>query len=242
MLLETVNHAWLYSRLLTFHLSAYLLQPPQRCRVLATICHAPAADDPQTAAVLDYFRRQPLPDTVAWNFVEMPRRELCRRAIGRNRCCLASRADYVLLGDIDYIFGPGALDAAAEAMAAATACGPKIMYPIYTLASRDHAAGDAEIERVTAPGIVDLTAGYYSPQRLKTAIGGAQWIPGDFARKRGYLPQHRRFQRPADAWKRTFEDRVFRAASGLPVVGLEVPNVYRIRHSKRGRFDIGVQL
>lgn len=239
--LQTVNHVWKYWRLATLHLSALALHPPQACRVICTICHAPAADDPQTAAVLRYFGAL-LVENVRWDFQEMPARELCRRAIGRNRACLASRADFVLLGDIDYIFGPGALDAAAEAMPAACRDAPAIMFPREILSSIDHARGDAEIARVQRPQILDLDPAGYAPVRQPRAIGGSQWFPGDFARERGYLRDSRRYQRPADEWQRTHEDRIARMASGLPSVAIDVPEIRRVRHSVRGRFDIGVEL
>lgn len=237
--LQTVNHCWRYWRILNLHLSALALHPPQRCRAVCTICHAPAADDPKTAAVLDYFADLQI-ENVRWDFREMPAPELCRRAIGRNRVCLASRADFVLLGDVDYIFGPGALDACAEAMVAHGA--PAMFYPHSVLSSTTHVAGDAEIARVGRPQIMPLDPEAYVRVKMPRPIGGTQWCPGDFARKRGYLPNHSKFQSPANVWRRTFEDRIFRMQSGLDRKAIDVPNVYRIRHGLRGRFDIGVEL
>lgn len=242
MLLETISHCWLYPRILAFHLSAYLLHPPQRCRVRVTICHAPAADDPATAETIAYFRQQPLPDSVAWNFLELPRRQLCRRAIGRNIACKQSPADFVLMGDVDYIFGAGALDACAVQMPRICAEGPRLMHLGYVSQSIDHAAGDAEIARVSCPQVIELTHEAYRIKGLARAIGGCQYIPGDFARDRGYLSDSKRFQRPTDEWRKTRCDVAFRSWSGLESIALHIPNVYRIRHGMRGRHDIGVQL
>lgn len=240
--LQLVNHCWNYWRLATLHLSQLCLHPPQRCRVICTICHAPAGDDPNTAAVLAYFSMLQI-ENVKWDFFEMPARDLCRRAIGRNIVCQSSKADFVLLGDIDYCFGAGAMDAAAEQLEGTLdSRGPAIMFPREIKQSIDHACGDAEIARVDRPRILDLSGELYQTTELRTAIGGAQYIPGDFARKEGYLPRSRRFQRPAEVWVRTFCDRAFRRWSGLPVVAIDVPQVYRVRHSTRGRFDIGVEL
>lgn len=240
--LELVNHCWKYWRLATLHLSQLALHPPQACRVTCTIVHAPAADDPATAAVLDYFGGLQI-ENVRWNFMELPQPELCRRAIGRNRACLASKADFVLLGDIDYCFGPGALDAAAAEMHKThTAGGPALMFPREILQSRDHACGDEEIARVDRPKILDLTPASYAPVQTRLGIGGHQYIPGKFARERGYLSNSRIFQRPVDTWQRTRCDVAFRQWAGLRSVRLGIPGIRRIRHSVRGRTDIGVEL
>ncbi len=239
--LELVNHCWNYWRLATLHLSQLALHPPQACRVTCTIIHAPAADDPRTAEVLAYFSGLSI-ENVRWNFTELPREQVCRRAIGRNIACKASRADFVLMGDIDYCFGAGALDAAAAEMTRACRREWMLMHPREVWQSIDHARGDAEIERVDRPRLLELTPERYVQVGMPRAIGGAQYCPGDFARKRGYLPESRRFQRPADTWVQTFDDRVFRYSCGMPSTAIEVPNVYRTRHSRRGRFDIGVEL
>lgn len=238
--LELVNHCWLYWRLATLHLSQLALHPPQACRVTATIIHAPA-DDPSTAEVLAYFAGLQI-ENVRWNFMELPREQVCRRAIGRNLACKASRADFVLMGDIDYCFGPGALDAAAVEMSRACRREWMLMHPREVWQSRDHAAGDAEIARVDRPRLLELTPERYEKVPQPRAIGGTQFCPGDFARSRGYLPESRRYQSPAEHWVRTHEDRVFRYACGMPSTAIEVPNIYRVRHSARGRFDIGVEL
>jgi hypothetical protein len=241
--LELVAHCWHYPRLACLFLSALALNPPRTCRAIVTICHAPPADDPATWRMLAYFAGAAV-DNVRWNWLQLPAPEICRRAIGRNRAALASRADFVLFGDIDYIFGAGALDAAAAAMPAACANGPRLMFPREILASAEHVDGDAEIARVdpAAPALVDLAPERYVPVRRTRGIGGCQYVTGDFARKRGYLSDSRRFQRPSGVWVRTTCDTAFRRWAGLDSVPIEMPGVYRVRHSKRGRVDIGVEL
>lgn len=240
--LQVVAHAWRYSRLLALHLSAFVLHPPQKCRAVATIFHAPAADDPKTAAVLEYFAARPPPAGVTWDFRELPPPRLCRRAIGRNLACVDSPADFLLMSDVDYIFGAGALDSAALALAVANAIKPSLCFPRSVLSSESHALGDAEINRVVDPDVYRLSSRGYVPTRMRFAIGGCQWIPGNFARERGYLRESRLFQRTAKQWVRTKCDVAFRRWANLPSVALDVSGVYRVRHSKRGRTDIGVEL
>jgi hypothetical protein len=239
--LECVAHCWRYSKILSYFLSAIALHPPRACKLIATICHAPAADDPKTAETLAYFGAMPVP-SVTWNWLELPVPMLCRRAIGRNIACHRSTADYVLMGDVDYIFGAGSLDAAAVAMPAACFNGPKLMYPKIVNVSRSHEDGDAEIAAVDCPQLIEVAPERYIRSSLNRAIGGSQYFPGDFARERGYLSNSRLFQQTADRWVRTKCDVAFRRWAGLQSAPIEMPGVYRIRHSKRGRTDIGVEL
>jgi hypothetical protein len=234
--LEYVAHNWRYERLLTLSLSSFVLHPPKTCRVKVTICYCP--EDEPAVRVLDYFAGLPPVENVRWNWMPMDAPRLCRRAIGRNIACKESTADFLLLSDIDYIFGPGALDVAAAKLAEANASGPKLCWPRKIRASVSHEDGDAEIARVTEPGVYDLK-GNYEPSILVAAIGGCQWIPGNWARERGYLPNHPRYQQPSEIWQRTYCDKNFRRQSGLPEIPLRIPNVYRCRHSSAGRFQVG---
>lgn len=246
MHLNVVSHAWKYHRLLTYHLSAFLLYPSARTPTTVTIFHAPRADDPATSATLDFFREQPRPASLAWDFRELPIPQLCRRAIGRNMAALTCppSVDAVLFSDVDYIFAAGpdgtpAIDAAAAALTAAWTSGPKICFPRELMSSIDHACGDAEITRVEKPGVYEMTPDRYQATKLDRAIGGAQWVPGDFARERGYLNGIKKWHRPAATWKRTFEDRSWRGWTGLESVAVDVPGLHRIRHGLRGRTNIG---
>jgi hypothetical protein len=237
-LLEIVAHAWRYERALTFHLSALVLYPPAHCRALAVIYYAP--DDLPVIDTLNFFARLPRPSSppaVEFDFRPLAPELLCRRAIGRNMAARETRADFVLFSDVDYLYGPGALDSAAEKLAEANQNGPKCCYSIYLQSSIDHAAGDAELARVDRPQVIAVDPSQYEPQRLVTAIGGSQWIPGSLAREKGYLSDGHRYLRPVDTWQRTFCDAAARRNWLAPIVGLEVPNVYRLRHSLRGRFD-----
>jgi hypothetical protein len=236
MILECVSHCFCYDRLLAYHLSAFALHPPERCRVQATIYFC--TSDKPTCETLDYFARLSIAN-VTWQFRELEQSRLCRRAIGRNHAALASTADYVLYSDVDYLFGPGALDAAAEQLRIANTSGPAICYPQEILVSGSQEAGDVDIERVTKPGLYEIDATQLVPRAQPRAIGGSMWVPGEFCRQRGYLSDCPKWQRPAGEWKRTFCDTAFRGWSGLPSRAIPVPNVWRIRHSAYGRTHRG---
>lgn len=234
---EIVSHCWQYSRLLTYQLSGFVLHPPANCNLTVTVFHA--AEDDDTRRTLDFFAALS-PPRVTWNFLAIERPRLMRRAIGRNLACKATAADWVLMTDCDYVFGAGAIDLIVDGLRFA---GQSVLGHVREhSASTSQADGDAEIERVTGPDVVGVDPSRYSPSRLARAIGGSQFVPGDWARVRGYLPNSRRFQRPAGEWQRTFEDTSFRRTCGLPQFAIDCPAMYRIRHSQRGRFQRGVKL
>lgn len=250
--LGMVSHCWNYSRLLCWQLSSLYLYPPREISVEAIIFFCP--DDRRTVAVLEWFARHAvasgLNSLVKLHPWPLDQRKLCRRAIGRNLAFKASRADWVWATDVDYLFGPDCLDAIPSAMAAIA--GP-LAFPRFTNRTATQEIGDELIERVTEPGLYTLpvddsgkgdpAAGLWEVERNHRAIGGIQIVNGDVARREGYLPDSRRFQRPADRWMRTFEDRAYRAAIGAGRgEAIDLPNLYRLRHGKRGRFDVGVQL
>lgn len=258
--LELVSHCWRYSRLLLLQASSLILHPPDPAKlsIIHTIFYS--REDAETVAMLHWLQRQQWPASVKWRHWPIETERLLRRAIGRNEACHDTKADWIWLADVDYLFGPGCLDALPEQLA--NVAGP-LAYPRYAMRSPTDPAGDELIESVLLPPDsadgdgsridgcdcrlrdVDYAAGEIETTRR--AIGGVQIYRGDVARDRGYLSDSPRWHRPADRWRRTYEDRAFRGwlgdgngeVRGEPV---ELPNLYRVRHSKRGRFDIGVRL
>ena len=243
--IEVVSHCWNYSRLLTHQLSAFALYPPTKCDVTATVFYSP--DDADTVRVIKFFDGMPIPK-VTWNFRPLETPKLLRRAIGRNMAALWSNADIVMFTDCDYIYREGALDTIVEAMQGGENTDKRIGYVRRHRASISHELGDAEIAEVNVHDRMhayDVVLDRYEPSKLTRPIGGSQIVFGNFARVHGYLPHSRRFQRPAGEWKRTFEDRAYRGycnGLGMDDFPIDCPAVYRIRHSKRGRFDVGVKL
>lgn len=240
---EIVAHVWNYDRLATLFLSQLVLHPP-KTPTLVTICWS--EEDRRTGEVISFFAGQlPESSVVQLRPYAMPTPSLLRRAIGRNDRARATTADWVLFADIDYLMGPGAIDAiVAEMTAADYRQGTCLCFPAVAGWS-SQADGDALIESVTQPAVTPVPPSVFSSKAMPRAIGGTQWLPGDAARLLGYLPAGHRFLRQAKIWRRTFEDRSARnywAKNGVPAVKIDVPNVWRIRHSKRGRFDVGIRL
>jgi hypothetical protein len=231
-LIEIVSHCWQYAHLLAYQLSSFVLHPPTRARLRLTVFHA--AEDTRTQALLQYFGGIEAPG-VAWNWQPLPRTELFRRSIGRNRVARSTDADWVWFTDCDIVFHRDCIDTLADRLQG----------------RRDYLAYPKE-ERVTAmlaetdpvliaerdrPKVIDIDTSQFTllpnPPRAK---GAYQIVHGDVARQCGYCEQLRVFQQPAARWAKTYEDSAFRWLLGTPGVGLDVPGVYRIRHVQKGRY------
>lgn len=241
---EIIAHCWNYDRLATLFLSQFALHPPH-VPTQVTVCYS--TDDERTSAVLrefDYILAKTPTVTLAPHVLETPR--LLRRGIGRDECGRATTADFVLFADIDYLLGPGAVDAiAAEMNHARTLCGPLRLFFPRTAGWSSHEDGDWMIGSVVGPMVRDVDATAFTTVRMPKPIGGVQWTTGYVTRMFGYLPAGHRFLRPANVWRRTFEDSAARkwwGGNGVQTIAINVPNVWRVRHSKRGRFDVGVRL
>jgi len=241
MHLEIVTHCWRYSRLLTYQLSSLVLFPPQSVQVTMTVFHA--TDDEPTVRVLEFFQRQQA-ENVVWRWWDLPRPQLLRRAIGRNQAALRTQADWVWFADADMCFGDGCLDALPSQLTELPeADAVPLVYPRTVLISRDHSAGDAHIDRARGkPRLLDIDRSRFVPKRYRRAIGGVQIVPGGILRELGYCRGQRRHLQPADRWRRCRSDVAFRRALGTRGLPVNVPHVYRLRHSRRGREGSGVRL
>lgn len=231
--LECVSHCWNYSRLLSYQLSSLVLTPPV-CQVQMTVCFS--LSDADTVSVIEFFEHK-TSRNVKIVGLSMTPEQLCRRAIGRNLAAKATKAGLLWLCDGDQPFGKGCLDAVVEKYDRTKL----LCYPRYVCKSTLE-YGDSLIAAAERPAVRPVDPTQFTPVKFGRAIGGIQITTGDCAREKGYLPNHRRYQRPAAHWVRTHDDPVYRRylgeGTGTPI---DVPNVMRIRHSKYGRTHIGCQ-
>lgn len=237
MNLHIVSHCWRYPRLLCYQLSSLVMHPPQRVHTICTVFHA--LEDTDTVDMLAFFRQQRTPSTILWDFRTLPPENLCRRAIGRNHIAKTTPADWVWFADCDYVFGEGCIDAMPEQLASVD--GP-LAFPRIAHRSKTHELGDWAIRQVDWLGLRCVLPEDYTPYTNRRAIGGIQIARGDVCREKGYLDGHAKFQRPAKRWRRTHCDTAFRRSIGSRGQAIHLPNLYHIRHSQRGRKDVGVEL
>lgn len=238
MHVEIVTHCYRYPSLLRYQLSSLMEWPPSDVEVTATVFFTPA--DEETAEVLRWCGEHDVPG-VRWNWRAQPAMELCKRSIGRNLAAMVTKADWVWFCDADYWFTSdcwkwfkecGAIDAS-------------LIYPRWVCGHRTHALGDQCIEAArTKGGLAIANATEFERERNNRAIGGIQIVSGRYCREHGYLKNSALAQaaRSSEKWERTKEDVWFRRELGSKGLAVDLPGVYRIRHSAAGRFMPGLIL
>lgn len=230
MKLEIVSHCWSYSRLLTYQLSSLVLFPPKQVDVTMSVFYS--KEDESTCKVLEYFGGQNIPG-ITWNWRDMDKTYLFRRAIGRNMAGLETKADWVFYTDCDYVFREGCLDSISQADIADNA---PLIFPRYVNTSDRVSHNDSlfqELEK--GPRILDIDTEGFSPVLFNRAIGGVQIARGDVVRKIGYCRDVPKFMKPEQRYQRCREDVVFRKIIGSPGVPVDIPEIYRIEHKQKGR-------
>ena len=67
-------------------------------------------------------------------------------------------------------------------------------------------------------------------------MGPYQITHGDVARACGYCESIPVYQKPANHWRKAYEDSAFRWLIGTPGVAIDLPGVCQIRHLAKGRY------
>ena len=234
--LDIVSHCWNYAPLLTLQLSSLVNCPPTRLTVNMTVFHA--REDTRTAAVLDYFAAKNV-SGVTWNWRQLPREQLFRRAIGRNRAALESNADWIWFTDCDVLFGENCLDVLADELQGRQ---DALLHPRQERVTPMLATDDPMLRRAAQPQVIDINAAHFvmSGERGR-ATGPLQIVHGDVARAAGYCNALKFYQQPQPAFAKCYEDSALRWLLGSDGVALDVPGVYRIQHIHKGRYT-GSQL
>ena len=233
--LEIVAHCWRYAHMLRFQLASLVAHAPTGLDVTYTLYRAPAADDPETDALLR--RYAPLaPASLSWNMRTLAPERLMRRAIGRNEAALGSVADRLWFTDCDVVFGEGCLDSLARVMRDSAA---PLLHPAHELVTpllgADHPVFEPRADEGAAE-LVALDPGLFERRALGKATGPHQICHGDVARAAGYCPRIGPYQRPTRRWRKTYEDTAFRRLIGTEGTAAPIESVYRVRHRDKGRY------
>ena len=227
---ELVSHCWNYSHLLAYHLSSLVLHPPREIDVTVTVYHA--AEDSGTVAMLEYFGARDIPG-ISWNWRPLPKAELFRRAIGRNRSALATTADWIWYIDCDLIFHEGCLDSLATSLQGRK---DALLFPASENITSLLEDANPILQSGGEPGVVDIDRSLFKPNPIKRAVGAYQITHGDIARACGYCRNIRVYQTPTEHWQKTYEDRTYRWLLRTQGERIEIPAIYRIRHISKGRY------
>lgn len=235
--LQIVSHCWQYSHLSLFQLSSLVNYPPRDCELTYTLFYA--AEDNGMCELIEHFSAIEVPN-VTWDWQVLPKAELFRRAIGRHRASISSRADWLWFADCDLIFHEGCLDSVAAAVA-----GKKtgLVFPdqegVTELLPGDHSMLNQSIGDA---GTIDIDTSLFKPNAISKAKGAFQIVHGDVARVAGYCGSIKLYQQPTNTWRKTYEDTVFRRLIGYEGEPVNIVHLYRIRHAEKGRYAKGSKL
>ena len=231
--LEIVSHCWRYAHFLTYQLSSLARHPTDKLDITMTVFHAP--DDPAVKRVLDFFGEVDVPG-VAWNWQELPRERLFRRSIGRNLAAKSTEADWIWFTDCDILFHEGCLDALADQLQGRD---DALVFPKIGLGTKLLPDDDPILARGReGPALLEIPLADFTPYGgvRDKAKGPHQITHGDIARACGYCETIGLYQKPAERWRKTFEDRAFRWLIGTHGTPLDIPAVCQIRHIAKGRY------
>lgn len=229
---EVVSHCWNYSHFLVYQLSSVVLFPPKKLDVTMTVFYSP--EDIKTKALLDFFSEQVVPG-VAWNWQPVEKEQLFRRAIGRNRAALATKADWVWFTDCDLMLRDNCLDTLAEALQGRQ---DALLFPGVERTTDLLAENNPMLQAgSTEPQVLDIDTASFTSRQISKATGPLQIAHGDVCRAVGYCRNIRLYQQPVESFAKCHEDRAFRwllRSQGAPI---SIPGVYRIRHVSKGRYS-----
>lgn len=235
MKVEIVTHCYAkvlpqYAALLHYQLSSLVLHRPRDVEVFYTLY---LGDDDHVVKRWcgEMLRRLRVSCKVAM----LPKHELFNRAIGRNRAAVSTTADLVWFCDCDYVFGDGCIDALAT-----QAKGSTLYYPQHVQIHKSHAIGDQAIaEQVQRFEHGDdsqsaLFADDFKTRRERKPYGGLFIADGDWCRAYGWLDgtDYLKPCKSVDVPFPSFRDDVAFRKQFSEWKAIDLPNLYRLRHSK----------
>lgn len=225
-----------YAKLFTAQLSSLIYYPPKNCTVQFEVWTADS--DLLTSYVVKCFQfafsTRNVNATI--NLRTLPKKELFRRAIGRNISAKNCSADVMWFADGDFLFYDGCLDYVANYDFEAIKP-HEMIFPGTYWNQITHQHGDYEIAQIV-PGELFLTdKRNYHKKRLKLGIGGLQIVPREVA-LRGYLDGTKWVKPRKDEtpFPDTDDDARFRHTlhSSIPA---SIPNLFRLRHTESSYED-----
>lgn len=228
--LEVVSHCWDYSHLLAYHLSSFVNYPVTKVDVTVTVFFS--KEDQDTQAMLNFFGEMNV-SNITWNWQELPKEQLFRRSIGRNKAALATKANWVWFVDCDLILHKDCLDSLATALQGRNDI---LLCPKQESTTSLLAESNPLLARGAEPQLVGIDTTQFNKSEINRAVGAFQITHGDVARACGYCKNIRVYQTPVEHWRKTYEDRAYRWLLQTQGTRIDIPGIYRIRHISKGRY------
>lgn len=236
--IEIVTHCYAgvyqhYADALRYQFGSLIANPPRECSVSLAVCFC--HDDEQTWQVfLDLATAVAMTPNLDLILFPLALAELGRRAIGRNKAAKSNKADVVWFTDCDVCFGPHCLDALA---AYSWPEGVSMVFPRHGQISRTHAIGQETLDRASSADIPVVDPTTLKEKGYGRAIGPIQIVPGDLARRIGYLDGHPKHQQPRTDGKpfADFRDDIAARKQYMKygrIEAINLANWYRIRHAE----------
>lgn len=231
--LEIVSHCWKYAHLLDYQLSSLVNFPPSKLDVIVTIFYCP--EDTATLEMLNFFAQQSA-HNVTWNWQALPKEQLFRRSIGRNKAALKTSADWIWFTDCDLVFHEDCLDTLADTLKGKNEV---LLYPKQERITTLLAETDPILVKGAQPQLLDIDTNTFHLVDISRATGPLQITHGTVARHCGYCKNISLYQKPANHWCKAYEDRAFRWLLRSQGTAINLPGVYRIQHLFKGRYKEG---
>lgn len=232
--IEIVSHCWGYSHMLAYQLSSLINYPPTKASVTMTVFFS--TEDENTQKILDFFATHEVPN-VTWNWQSLPKEQLFRRGIGRNKAALTTKADWVWFSDCDIMFNENSIDSMVDSLQGRNDI---LVFPKQEKTTPMLAEDHPLLQKGAEPHVIKINDEdgfeYYSRSK---ATGEFQITHGDAARAAGYCANISIYQTPSDHWCKCVEDRCFRWLLGSHGIAIDIENVYQIRHVTKGRYKKG---
>jgi hypothetical protein len=206
-----------------------VLHKPEKCNVRVTVLTV--NEDQGTHNVIDWGSKAGIDIQV---FLMEPH-QIGRRSIGRNWASLLTKANFVWFSDCDQVYRDGVLDKLVELTWPEEAV---MIFPQHIHISTKR-TGNKILRAVGAlPHQIDIDLSQFYVRKYFRAIGGVQIVKGDFAREHGYLNGYPRWEKPTDGtFQRCHCDIAYRKAclKHGSIVPVDLPGMYRIQHSIKGK-------
>lgn len=237
--LEIVTHCYnppglnIYGQLLKWQFAS-LWHYPTHHRVTLTVCYT--GDDGATRDRVQKIGHQIEKgdrEGLELKALDFPPGSLFRRGVGRNFCALQTVADVIWFTDVDYMFGPGCLDALGDMCDRGTG----LVMPAQLWMSRTHAIGDQDLWEQRDNELPEIPVEHFAQRRQRICIGGCQIVGGHLANRIGYC-SGTKWSQPvseAEGFRSCKCDKYFRRLNNLKAERLPIPAVYRMRHGVDGR-------
>jgi hypothetical protein len=237
MSIELVTHCWagtyrLYADALCFHLTSVVEHDPP-VDVSVAICFC--AEDDLTLKVIRWFCKN---TSVNIRAIPMDKERLGRRCFGRDLAAKGTKADFVWFSDVDQVYLDGVLKRLEDMEWPEEEGKPaSIIFPKINRVAKHRTVGDALLQGVAsgASRLHRIDTSAFTDKKYHRAIGGVQIVKGDFAREHGYLTGSGKIREDGVLFGDFRDDIAYRKASSKhgPIIGVDLPGMYRIRHTEK---------